>query len=45
MMAQFIRGEADLDAGWDTYLSTLEQMGLTPYVQVYQDAYDAKYGG
>ncbi len=45
MMAQFIRGEADLDADWDTYLSTLEQMGLTPYVQVYQDAYDAKYGG
>jgi putative aldouronate transport system substrate-binding protein len=40
MFAQFVRGEADIDAGWDEYLSTLEGMGLAAYLQVYQDAYD-----
>jgi hypothetical protein len=44
MLAQFIRGETDLDAGWDAYLATLDQMGLAPYLQVYQDIYDAKRG-
>lgn len=42
MMAQFIRGETDLDGGWDAYLATLEGMGLAPYLQVYQEVYDAK---
>ena len=42
MTAQFIRGEADLDAGWDAYLATLEGMGLTPYLQMYQEIYDAR---
>jgi len=44
MLAQFVRGETDLDAGWDSYLATLEGMGLAPYLQIYQDVYDAKYG-
>jgi putative aldouronate transport system substrate-binding protein len=44
MLAQFVRGEADLDAGWDSYLATLEGMGLAPYLEVYQAVYDAKYG-
>jgi hypothetical protein len=42
MTAQFIRGEMDLDAGWDSYLATLEGMGLTPYLQMYQEIYDAR---
>ena len=45
MFAQFVRGEADVDAEWDQYLATLEGMGLAAYLQVYQEAYDAKYGG
>lgn len=45
MLAQFVRGEADLDAGWDTYLATLNGMGLAPYIQIYQDIYDAKLAG
>ena len=40
-----MRGEADIDAEWEQYLATLERMGLAAYLQVYQDAYDAKYGG
>jgi putative aldouronate transport system substrate-binding protein len=44
MFTQFVRGDADIDAGWDEYLATLDQMGLAAYLQVYQDAYDAKYG-
>jgi putative aldouronate transport system substrate-binding protein len=45
MFTAFVRGDTDLDVGWDQYLTTLEQMGLANYLQVYQDAYDAKYGG
>lgn len=45
MFTAFVRGDADLDSGWDQYLATLDQMGLAPYLQIYQDAYDAKYGG
>ena len=45
MFTEFVRGDADVDAGWDQYLATLDQMGLATYLQVYQDAYDAKYGG
>jgi putative aldouronate transport system substrate-binding protein len=45
MLTAFVRGDTDLESGWDQYVSTLEQMGLAPYLQVYQDAYDAKYGG
>jgi putative aldouronate transport system substrate-binding protein len=45
MFARFVRGEGDIDAEWDTYVATLEQMGLADYLQVYQEAYDAKYGG
>ena len=36
---------ADIDADWEQYLATLEGMGLASYLQVYQEAYDAKYGG
>lgn len=45
MFTAFVRGDTDIDAGWDQYLATLEQMGLASFTQVYQDAYDAKYGG
>jgi putative aldouronate transport system substrate-binding protein len=41
---QFVRGDADIDAEWDNYVATLDGMGLANYLQVYQDAYDAKYG-
>jgi putative aldouronate transport system substrate-binding protein len=45
MFTRFVRGEGDIDAEWDQYLATLDGMGLAPYLQVYQEAYDAKYGG
>ncbi len=45
MFARFVRGEGDVDAEWDQYLATLEGMGLADYLRVYQEAYDAKYGG
>ena len=45
MLTRFVRGEGDIDAEWDQYLATLDGMGLTPYLQVYQEAHDAKYGG
>ncbi len=44
MFTRFVRGEGDIDAEWDQYLATLEGMGLPDYLQVYQEAYDAKYG-
>lgn len=38
--AQFITGEVDVDAGWDAFLSTLDQMGLKNQLEIEQAAYD-----
>ena len=40
MITQFITGEADIDATWDTYVATLEQMQLDRWVEIDQTAYD-----
>lgn len=40
MMAKFIRGEADLDADWDSYLAELDNIGLSRYIEIYQEAID-----
>lgn len=39
---QFVIGERDLDAEWETYLSELEDLGVEEYVQIYQEAHDAE---
>lgn len=44
MEAQFVLGQADLDAGWTEYTQTLEALGLPRLVELYQEAYDLKYG-
>jgi putative aldouronate transport system substrate-binding protein len=46
-MAQFITGDHDPndDGAWDDYVGTLDQMGLATYLEIYQAAYDVKYGG
>ncbi len=41
--ANFVIGNADIDADWETYLATLESTGLSQYLEIYQTAYDAKY--
>ncbi len=38
--AQFITGELDIEADWDNYLGTLEQMGLADLLAIEQAAYD-----
>ena len=38
---QFITGVKDIDAEWDTYKSTLENVGLSRYLELLQVAYDA----
>jgi putative aldouronate transport system substrate-binding protein len=43
MMAAFILGNSDLEAEWDTYIQTLNDMGLPRYLEIQQEAYDAKY--
>lgn len=43
MTARFITGDADIEQEWDTYLNTLDAMGLWRYIEIYQAAYDAKY--
>lgn len=40
MTTQFITGEADIDATWDTYIATLEQMQIDRWVEIDQTAYD-----
>lgn len=40
-LARFITGDLDVDgADWDTYLSNLENMGLSEWLEVAQAAYD-----
>lgn len=40
-VAQVAVGEITLEDNWDTYLSTLEKMGLNDMMKIYQDAYAA----
>ena len=41
--ANFVIGNADIDADWETYLTTLKDSGLDTFLGIYQTAYDAKY--
>jgi len=36
-----VTGQLDIEAEWETYLATLEGMGLAQYLQLHQEAYDA----
>ncbi|HIS30197.1 MAG TPA: extracellular solute-binding protein [Candidatus Limivivens intestinipullorum] len=40
MSARWIAGESDIDADWESYVSTLNGIGLEEYVSIYQTAYD-----
>lgn len=40
MRDKFIRGDADLDKDWDTYLSTIDKLGLPTMTAAYQSIYD-----
>lgn len=44
MFAQFVTGQADLDADWDSYLQQLDELGLPRYLELRQAAYEAQYG-
>jgi putative aldouronate transport system substrate-binding protein len=43
MIARFVTGDVDLDKGWDGYIKNLENMNLKRYLDIYQQAYDAKF--
>jgi putative aldouronate transport system substrate-binding protein len=36
-----VTGQLDIVAEWETYLATLEGMGLPQYLEIHQAAYDA----
>ena len=38
--AQFITGEVDVEAGWDSFVNTVNGMGLERLLQIEQAAYD-----
>ena len=44
MTAEFVLGRTDIDAGWDTYVATLDSLGIDRMVEIYQEAYDAQFG-
>lgn len=37
-----ILGDVDIDAEWENYLATLDQLGVSQLQEIYQSAYDAK---
>lgn len=44
MQGQFITGVTDIDAGWDEYIKTLNEMGLPRLLEIEQEAYSNTYG-
>ena len=40
MRVEFVTGVTDIETGWDTYIKTLERMGIDEVVAVYQEAYE-----
>ena len=40
MFSLWVPGESDVEADWETYLKTLEQMGVQEYISAYQAYYD-----
>ena len=41
--ANFLAGNADIDANWDSYVAELENIGLSEMLEVVQAAYDRMY--
>ncbi|MDF2962534.1 MAG: extracellular solute-binding protein, partial [Paenibacillus sp.] len=39
MIARFITSDADIEKGWNEYVSTLDKMNLKRYIEIYQKAY------
>jgi putative aldouronate transport system substrate-binding protein len=39
-IAKFITGDEDIDAMWDTYVSTLQSMDLDRVIEIYQASYE-----
>jgi putative aldouronate transport system substrate-binding protein len=37
--ARFVAGQLDIDKDWDTYVATLQSMGLDKYLSIYNEAY------
>ena len=38
--AKWTTGQADIDAEWDSYVETLNKMGLERYMEIYRTAYE-----
>ena len=45
MVAEFTLGRTDIDSGWDTFVATLDSLGIDRLVEIRQAAYDAQFGG
>ncbi len=43
MYAAFVTGQRDVNKEWDQYLADLKTNGLDRFLQIYQEAYDAKF--
>ena len=42
-IALFATGNLNLDADWDSYLATLDQIGIDRYLELVQSGYDRTY--
>lgn len=43
MTTKFLTGNTDINQQWDTYVRTLDTMGLQQMLSIYNDAYSAQY--
>ncbi|MBD2868956.1 extracellular solute-binding protein [Paenibacillus arenilitoris] len=42
MIAKFVLGQADIEQEWSQYLETLEEMNVSRYIALHQQAFDSK---
>ena len=40
-LSKMIRGELNFESDWDTYVETMNAIGIDEWVSIYQTAYDA----
>lgn len=43
-IAAFVTGHRDIEKEWDSYLTELKNIGLERYIELYQFAYERRYG-
>jgi len=42
---RFVTGDLDIEKDWDSYIQQMKDLQVEEYLEIYNTAYEAKYGG